>query len=191
MKTYPGNTFRLETPHPSKDGQLYEGVRYAWLCFAIDCSWTGGDARPRPLTAPPSNIKPWRLTALRLVTNFQPVSYTGSFTSSDQRLEKIWYTGAYPVDHVAQTWMCLSLSLYVCLCLSLYRSLVVSLLYVSLSTSVPRACATCAYPYPCLLCPCMSDYASEGTTTALYATSCRLCTHSTLPLYRATSATTS
>ena len=97
VKTYPGNTFRLETPHPSKDGQLYEGVRYAWLCFAVDCPWTGGDAAPTPPAAPPSGIKPWRLTALRLVAKFQPVSYTGSFTSSDPRLEKVWYTGAYGI----------------------------------------------------------------------------------------------
>ena len=99
MKTYPGNTFRLETPHPSKDGHLYEGVRYAWLCFAVDCPWTGGNAAPA-LVAPirtPTGIKPWRLTALRLVAKFQPVSYTGSFTSSDLRLEKIWYTGAYGI----------------------------------------------------------------------------------------------
>ena len=88
---YPGGTFRLETPHPSHDGQLYEGVRYAWLCFAVDCPWTGGDAAPAtPAAPPPAGIKPWRLTALRLVTKLQPVSYTGSFTSSDPRLEKIW-----------------------------------------------------------------------------------------------------
>ena len=97
VKTYSNATFRLETTHPSHDGQLYEGVRFAWLCFAVACPWTGGDAAPTPAVAPPASTKPWRLTALRLVAKFQPVSYTGSFASSDPRLEKIWYTGAYGI----------------------------------------------------------------------------------------------
>jgi hypothetical protein len=96
VQLYPAHTFRLETPHPSHDRQLYEGVRYAWLCFAVDCPWTGGDAAPAPAATLPT-VKPWRLTALRLVAKFQPVSYTGSFRSSDPRLEKIWYTGAYGI----------------------------------------------------------------------------------------------
>ena len=81
---------------PSHDKQLYEGVRFAWLCFAVRCPWTGGDAAPAPTVTPPA-IKPWRITALRLVAKFQPVSYTGSFASSDERLEKVWYTGAYGI----------------------------------------------------------------------------------------------
>eukprot|EP01048_Picozoa_sp_COSAG05_P002910 COSAG05_NODE_127_length_17241_cov_7.514817_13_plen_483_part_00 len=96
VKQYASNTFRLETPHPSHDHQLYEGVRFAWLCFAMECPWTGGDAAPPPAVTPPT-VKPWRLTALRLVAKIQPVSYTGSFSSSDERLEKIWYTGAYGI----------------------------------------------------------------------------------------------
>eukprot|EP01045_Picozoa_sp_COSAG04_P055012 COSAG04_NODE_24910_length_315_cov_0.712963_2_plen_76_part_01 len=51
---------------PSHDKQLYEGVRFAWLCFAVRCPWTGGDAAPAPAATPPA-IKPWRITALRLV----------------------------------------------------------------------------------------------------------------------------
>eukprot|EP01043_Picozoa_sp_COSAG02_P001203 COSAG02_NODE_24_length_52386_cov_726.042898_22_plen_283_part_00 len=89
VKMY-GTTFRLETHHPSGDGQLYEGVRFAWLCFAVACPWSGGDAAPAATVNPPV-VKPWRLTALRLVTKFQPLPYTGSFTSSDVRLERVWY----------------------------------------------------------------------------------------------------
>ena len=85
-----GTTFRLEAHHPSGDGQLYEGVRFAWLCFAVACPWSGGDAAPAATVNPPV-VKPWRLTALRLVTKFQPLPYTGSFTSSDVRLERVWY----------------------------------------------------------------------------------------------------
>jgi hypothetical protein len=96
VKTYSDHTFRLETQHPSHDKQLYEGVRFAWLCFAVACPWTGGDAAPAPVVIPPV-VKPWRLTALRLVAKFQPVSYTGSFSSSDVRLERVWYTGAYGI----------------------------------------------------------------------------------------------
>ena len=95
VKLY-GNTFRLETQHPSGDGQLYEGVRFAWLCFAVACPWTGGDAAPAVTTTPPA-VRPWRLTALRLVAKFQPLPYTGSFASSDAGLERVWYTGAYGI----------------------------------------------------------------------------------------------
>eukprot|EP01050_Picozoa_sp_SAG11_P019065 SAG11_NODE_2979_length_2795_cov_1.494807_2_plen_327_part_00 len=97
VKTYGQLAFRLETQHPSHDKQLYEGVRFAWLCFAVACPWTGGDAAPASPAPPPTNLKPWRLTALRLVTKFQPVSYTGSFASSDEQLERVWYTGAYGI----------------------------------------------------------------------------------------------
>ena len=94
--------FRLEPPartSPKQDlsGRLYEGVRFAWLCFAVECPWTGSTTKPSPPSPAPTNTTPWRLTDLRLIYKFQPLQYTGSFTSSDPSLEKIWYTGAYGV----------------------------------------------------------------------------------------------
>lgn len=82
VKVYPHSSFRLETPHPSGDKQLYEGVRYAWLCFAANCPWDGGDASPQPPSK--ATLKtPFKITALRLVAKFQPISYMGAFRSSD------------------------------------------------------------------------------------------------------------
>ena len=96
VKAYPRFSFRLETPHPSGDNQLYEGVRYAWLCFAANCPWDGGDAAPEPPST--ATLKtPFKITALRLVAKFQPIPYTGRFRSSDAGLERVWYTGAYGV----------------------------------------------------------------------------------------------
>ena len=107
VKPHGKATWRLETKHPSHETglpSLYEGVRFAWLCFAVDCPRSGGfgqDERvppqPLPPLPPPGAIKPWRLTSLRLVAKLQPVRYTGVFRSSDARLEKIWYSGAYGV----------------------------------------------------------------------------------------------
>ena len=95
-----GSTFRLETPVRSTldhSGHLYEGVRYAWLCFAVDCPWSGQRARPPAASPIVNRTTSWRLTGLRLVYKFQPLAYTGSFSSCDPGLERIWYTGAYGV----------------------------------------------------------------------------------------------
>lgn len=66
-------TFRLET-----NDELYEGVRFTWIHFPVT---------PRP----------WHITRLSLVAKVKPMNYTGSFSSSDDSLTQIWYTGAYGV----------------------------------------------------------------------------------------------
>jgi alpha-L-rhamnosidase len=78
---YPGGTFRLET-----NGELYEGVRYAFL------------------TVPPAHpVKPFTITGLRLVVQAKAVNYTGSFSSpGDPVLEQVWYTAAYTVRAALQ-----------------------------------------------------------------------------------------
>lgn len=68
-----GQTYRLEL-----NQALYEGVRFGWIHVR------GFD-------------KPWHITAVRLVCQTKPVNYEGSFASSDPRLTRIWYTGAYTV----------------------------------------------------------------------------------------------
>jgi hypothetical protein len=55
----------------------YEGVRFVWIMLAADAAG--------PLT----------LTNLTVVAQVRPVSYIGSFSSSNQMLEKIYYAGAY------------------------------------------------------------------------------------------------
>ena len=73
-------TFRLET-----NGELYEGVRYAFLTLAA-----------APAT-------PWRITGLRAVAQTKKVNYEGSFSSAgDPLLERIWYTAAYTVRATLQ-----------------------------------------------------------------------------------------
>eukprot|EP01121_Diplochlamys_sp_Union-15-3_P007992 TRINITY_DN2085_c0_g1_i1.p1 TRINITY_DN2085_c0_g1~~TRINITY_DN2085_c0_g1_i1.p1 ORF type:complete len:839 (-),score=151.85 TRINITY_DN2085_c0_g1_i1:54-2570(-) len=67
-----GNTYRLEL-----NAQLYEGVRYAWITSLTD--------------------RTWHITGLRLVCQAKPVSYVGSFNSSNDMLNKVWYTGAFTV----------------------------------------------------------------------------------------------
>eukprot|EP01060_Flectonema_neradi_P034670 TRINITY_DN615_c0_g2_i1.p1 TRINITY_DN615_c0_g2~~TRINITY_DN615_c0_g2_i1.p1 ORF type:complete len:813 (+),score=128.70 TRINITY_DN615_c0_g2_i1:1111-3549(+) len=70
---YDNNTYRLET-----NSELYEGVRYAWV-FQEDTA----------------DFKPWRMTSFDLLSQIKPVNYTGSYNSSDETINKIWYTGAY------------------------------------------------------------------------------------------------
>ncbi len=48
----------------------HEGVRFAWLCFAVRCPWSGGDAEP-PKPLPEAVTRPWRITGLRLVAKVQ------------------------------------------------------------------------------------------------------------------------
>jgi hypothetical protein len=57
--------------------ELYEGVRFAWL-----------NVEHQPAS-------PLRLSKIRLNCRVKPVSYEGSFHSSDPLLDRIWYTGAY------------------------------------------------------------------------------------------------
>jgi len=57
--------------------ELYEGVRFAWL----------------NVDHPPS--KPIQVRNIRLNCRVKPVAYEGSFHSSDEFLNRIWYTAAY------------------------------------------------------------------------------------------------
>ena len=65
-------TYRLEP-----NNQLYEGVRYVFI----------------NVTA--SGSAPWALNNLRRVCQVVPTNYEGSFHSSDDTLNRIWWTGAY------------------------------------------------------------------------------------------------
>jgi len=69
-----GTTYRLET-----NSQLYEGVRYGFLFMA----------------AAPS--RPFTITALRAVVQTKPVNYTGSISTGDVVVDRIWYAAAYTV----------------------------------------------------------------------------------------------
>jgi alpha-L-rhamnosidase len=68
-----GTTYRLEL-----NRLLFEGVRFGWIHVR-------------------QYIKPWHITAMRLVCQAKPVNYVGSFSCSDPRLTRIWYTGAYGI----------------------------------------------------------------------------------------------
>ena len=68
-----GNTYRLEL-----NAELYEGVRFGWIHV------TKFD-------------KPWHLENVRLVCQTKPVNYRGHFQSTNDLLNRIWYTGAYAV----------------------------------------------------------------------------------------------
>ena len=70
---YDNNTYRLET-----NPQLYEGVRYGWI-FQEEVK----------------DFKPWKITSFELLSQIKPVNYTGSYNSTDNIINKIWYTGAY------------------------------------------------------------------------------------------------
>lgn len=73
VATKHGNTYRLEL-----NGELYEGVRFAWI----------------HVKAPKV---PWRITGIRAMCQAKPTNYTGSFHSSDPQLNRIWYMSAYGV----------------------------------------------------------------------------------------------
>ena len=66
------HTFRLEL-----NTQLYEGVHYAFFNIS---------SRP---------ALPWHIKGVRRVTQTLPVNYGGSFFSSDARLTRLWWVGAY------------------------------------------------------------------------------------------------
>jgi alpha-L-rhamnosidase len=65
-------TYRLEP-----NNQLYEGVRYIFM----------------NVTDPGSS--PWSIENFRRVCQTVPTNYEGHFTSSDETLDRIWWTGAY------------------------------------------------------------------------------------------------
>lgn len=79
---YPGNasqpgdyvTYRLET-----NDELYEGVRFGWI----------------HVMQAPSDGRVWHITGVRVVCQTKPVGYSGSFSSSLQGLEEVWWTAAY------------------------------------------------------------------------------------------------
>jgi hypothetical protein len=68
-----GHTYRLEL-----NKALYEGVRFAWIHVK-------------------TVSRPWHLKNVRLVCQIRPTNYQGSFSCSDPKLTRIWYTGAYTV----------------------------------------------------------------------------------------------
>jgi len=65
-------TYRLET-----NKELYEGVRFAWF------NWI------------PAAGGHFTISKLELICQVKPVNYTGSFSTSDNEINKIWNTGAY------------------------------------------------------------------------------------------------
>lgn len=68
-----GNIYRLEL-----NPELYEGVRFGWVHII-------------------SHKRKWRIQNLHLVCQTKPLNYLGSFASSDNELNRVWYTGAYTV----------------------------------------------------------------------------------------------
>jgi len=68
-----GNTYRLEL-----NGELYDGVRFAWI-------------RSKACT------RPWHITGVRAMCQTKPTNYLGSFSCSDPKLTRIWYSAAYGV----------------------------------------------------------------------------------------------
>ena len=73
-------TYRLET-----NGELYEGVRYAFLTL-----------RQAPSA-------PFTITGLRAVAQAKPMNYVGAFAAAgDPALERVWWTAAYTVRATAQ-----------------------------------------------------------------------------------------
>lgn len=68
---YGSQTYRLET-----NKELYEGVRYTFLCFS------------QPAV---------KISNISLVAKVKPIAYSGSYSSSHTLLEQSWYTGAYGV----------------------------------------------------------------------------------------------
>ena len=71
-----GTTLRLET-----NSLLFDGLRYAWM-----------DARCTVSTCAPITV-----TGVRAVAQILPMNYTGSISTGDLELDRIWYTGAYSV----------------------------------------------------------------------------------------------
>ena len=66
-----GSTYRLEL-----NDELYEGVRFGWIHL-------------KKLS------NPCTIKDVRLVCQVKPTNYSGSFSSSNPALTRMWYTGAY------------------------------------------------------------------------------------------------
>ena len=67
------NTYRLNL-----NDELYEGVRFGFLHIE-------------------NFKKEFHITKIRLVCQVKPTNYNGSFSSSNEMLDRIWYTAAYDV----------------------------------------------------------------------------------------------
>eukprot|EP00934_Nitzschia_sp_Nitz4_P002203 Nitzschia sp. Nitz4//scaffold302_size22357//13327//16265//NITZ4_008560-RA/size22357-snap-gene-0.8-mRNA-1//1//CDS//3329547035//2203//frame0 len=76
-------TYRLET-----NQELYEGIRYTFLTV----SFLDDDTVGRTSTTTTSLTLKCSLVAM-----IKPISYKGSFSSSNSALTTVWYTGAYAV----------------------------------------------------------------------------------------------
>ncbi|WP_433892452.1 alpha-L-rhamnosidase C-terminal domain-containing protein [Streptomyces sp. CA-111067] len=68
-----GDSFRLEL-----NADLFEGVRFGWIHVR-------------------TFDRPWHITAVRAVCQAKPTNYNGTFHSSDEQLNRLWYAGAYGV----------------------------------------------------------------------------------------------
>ncbi len=66
-------SYRLEL-----NTELYEGVRFGFL-FVNNFT------------------RPWHISGLRLACQIKPTNYSGSFVSSDDTMNRVWWTGAYTV----------------------------------------------------------------------------------------------
>eukprot|EP01104_Vermistella_antarctica_P004200 TRINITY_DN1469_c0_g1_i1.p1 TRINITY_DN1469_c0_g1~~TRINITY_DN1469_c0_g1_i1.p1 ORF type:complete len:985 (+),score=199.11 TRINITY_DN1469_c0_g1_i1:121-3075(+) len=73
-----GSTFRLQL-NGEDPTTFYEGVRFGWIRIGLQPT------------------SPFTISGMRLVSQIKPVNYTGSFSSSDTTLDKVWYSGAYTV----------------------------------------------------------------------------------------------
>lgn len=81
-----GTLYRLET-----NPQLYEGIFYAFINVTAKGS------------------RPWTVSHFRRVCQVVPTNYVGSFHSSDEILNRIWYVVAPKLVHTAQLVSCASL----------------------------------------------------------------------------------
>ncbi|MFZ4779488.1 MAG: alpha-L-rhamnosidase C-terminal domain-containing protein, partial [Terrimicrobiaceae bacterium] len=81
-----GSTYRLEL-----NDLLFEGARFGWIHVR---RWD----------------KPWHISGVRLVCQAKPVNYNGAFSCSDEKLTRIWYTGAYGIRvNFRKDYICASL----------------------------------------------------------------------------------
>ena len=79
---YGTNNYRLET-----NTELYEGIRFVFVMFDPPST----DSKLHRITYP------IRLTNVRVVSQICPVSYASYYSSPDNLLTKVWYSGAYGV----------------------------------------------------------------------------------------------
>ena len=84
LTKYGESTYRLET-----NDELYEGIRFTFLKVEFPATATATGANQS------SNII--AIDDFSIVSKIKPISYTGSFSSSNPILTKAWYWGAYGV----------------------------------------------------------------------------------------------